>query len=85
MTINLDLNDEQTAAMRELTAEYNQRTGHPVTDQEYLSRVLIDAINDRVRRNFRAVVEQLGEAAETLPLSKRLALVATVQAAIAEG
>ncbi len=84
MNLELSFNPEQLRALDDLVAEYNNGRANPVSRETYLSTVLINSVNDRVRLNFKRRVEQLGEAAAPLPLEVRETLSEVVETEVAK-
>lgn len=84
MNIQLEFDEEHADALADLVADYNANREAPVTESEYLETVIRGIVADRVKRNFQTLASSLVQAAESAPYAKRMDLVATVQAKLAE-
>ena len=82
MNITITLNAEQQGALDDLVAAYNANRDEPVTATAYLQTVLLDIVDNRVRRNYDDAVERLKAAAKTLPYEQRNSLIAQVESAV---
>ena len=77
ITIQLDLNPEQLAALETLHHGYELNTN---TVEEFLADILLERINAQAKTAYDASVARLGSAAASLPYEARLALIAQVEA-----
>ena len=83
MNIKITLDTEQTAALNDMLADFNNGKENPVTSEVYLQEVLMSCINDKVKQNFQASSKKLVEMAEAAPYEQRLALIELVQSQLA--
>jgi hypothetical protein len=77
MTIStsITLDTEQQAALEDLRLAFNPE----LTAEEYLTQVLIGAIQGRVEANYKAALDRIGAAAKGLPFESRVALISQIE------
>lgn len=83
MNISITLDTEQTAALDDMLADFNNGKANPVTSEIYLQEILMGCINNKVKQNFQASAKNLIEMAEAAPYEQRLALIDLVQSQLA--
>ncbi len=83
MNISITLDTEQTAALDDMLADFNNGKANPVTSEIYLQEILMGCINNKVKQNFQASAKNLIEMAEAAPYEQRLALIELVQSQLA--
>lgn len=81
MNISITLDTEQTAALDDMLADFNNGKANPVTSEIYLQEILMGCINNKVKQNFQASAKNLIEMAA--PYEQRLALIDLVQSQLA--
>ena len=81
MNISITLDTEQTAALDDMLADFNNGKANPVTSEIYLQEILMGCINNKVKQNFQASAKNLIEMAAIY--EQRLALIELVQSQLA--
>jgi len=80
--MNITLNTEQRAALDSLKASHKEQTNLNLTDDEYISAVMLGIINEESKRLFDAAVYRLATAAASMHYDDRMAIVAQVEAQV---
>ena len=81
--MNLTLNTEQRAAFDSLKADHKKQTNLDLTDDEYVSTVMLGIINGEAKRLFDAAVNRLATAAASMSYDTRMSIVAQVESQVA--
>lgn len=81
--MNLTLNTEQRAALDSLKADHKKQTNLDLTDDEYISTVMLGIINGEAKRLFDAAVNRLATAAASMSYDARMSIVAQVESQVA--
>lgn len=85
MTIEINLNEEQTDALNTVVSAANATIGDggtPWTPQTYLEDRLFSAIHSYVNQAYNASVASLGEAAAQMSYEDRKALISQIKESI---
>lgn len=82
ITLSLDLDDEQTAALDGMVSQSNEADGGNLTPEIYLQGICLGLINNVVDQNIQAAGQRLIEASKLLPFADRIALTAQVESMI---
>lgn len=81
--MNLTLDAEQRAALDSLRANHKKQTNLDLTDDEYVSTVMLKIINGEAKRLFDAAVNRLATAAASMSYDTRMSIVAQVESQVA--
>lgn len=81
MTLTLELNSEQEAALAAVVAEHNASNPNdaPLTNEQYLQRGLVAQVASYTSAAFDASVKRLADAAAALPYEQRLVIISAVE------
>lgn len=86
MNITIDLTTEQSDALDSVVCKANESLGEndkPHTQESYLTRIVVSAVESYTRTAYDEAVRRLGENAAKLPYEARRALIAQVEKALA--
>lgn len=81
--MDLTLDAEQRAALDSLRANHKKQTNLDLTDDEYVSTVMLGIINGEAKRLFDAAVNRLATAAASMSYDARMSIVAQVESQVA--
>lgn len=81
--MDLTLDAEQRAALDSLRANHKKQTNLDLTDDEYVSTVMLGIINGEAKRLFDAAVNRLATAAASMSYDTRMSIVAQVESQVA--
>lgn len=81
--MNLTLDAEQRAALDSLRANHKKQTNLDLTDDEYVSTVMLGIINGEAKRLFDSAVNRLATAAASMSYDTRMSIVAQVESQVA--
>jgi len=80
--MNFTLNTEQRAALDSLKESHKLQTGLDLTDDEYITAVMLGIINGEAKCLFDAAVQRLATAAASMSYDARMSIVAQVESQV---